>query len=414
MSFVEITKCRICGSRHLNVCLDLGTQYLSGIFPNKANNEMPHAPLKLMQCDTSQGGCGLVQLNGTYSLEQMYGSNYGYRSGLNNQMINHLQNKAKKIISKYCSSNNSIILDIAGNDGTFLGFFPSNYKRLSIDPSSEKFSKYFKEGVHYISDFFSEELFIKKFGGHKADVVTSFSMFYDLDDPCGFASQVKNILNQDTGVWVLEQSYMPEMLRVNSFDTVCHEHLSYYGISQLKHIMDEVDLKIIDVEMNDVNGGSSSLVVANKKSKWDECKNEINKWIKYEDELGLNSIKPWENLNSTIKNNRELFFDIIKKITDSGSKIAGLGASTKGNVTLQTWNLSRNEIEIIGDVNSDKWNCFTPGTWIPIQNEDEVLSNYDYFVVLPWHFKNFFLSNKKFKGKNFIFPLPVPEIIKVE
>ena len=152
-------------------------------------------------------------------------------------MISHLKNKADKIISTYCNSEKNIILDIAGNDGTFLGFFPDNYKRLSIDPSSHKFSKYFADGVDYISEFFSDELFINKFDEKKADVVTSFSMFYDLDDPWDFACQVKNILNPDNGVWVLEQSYMPEMLRVNSFDTVCHEHLSYYGISQLKYIM---------------------------------------------------------------------------------------------------------------------------------------------------------------------------------
>ncbi len=414
MSFTEIKKCRICGGTHLNVCLDLGVQYLSGIFPRKADKKMPHAPLKLLQCDPGSGGCGHIQLSGTYSLDMMYGENYGYRSGLNSQMINHLKNKAEQIISKYCIKSESNILDIAGNDGTFLGFFPEKYKRLSIDPSSEKFSNYFAEGVDYISDFFTDELFIEKYGNEKADIVTSFSMFYDLDDPCNFASQVRNILNPETGVWVLEQSYMPEMLKVNSFDTICHEHLSYYGIRQLKYIMDKAKLKIIDIEMNDVNGGSCSLAVSDNNSKYIECKSKINKWIEHENNLGLSSLEPWGELNKVLSDNRKIFFDILDKIHQNGSKIAALGASTKGNVTLQSWNITQNEIETIGDVNSDKWGCFTPGTWIPIQSEDEVLSEYDYFVILPWHFRDFFLTNEKFKGKKLIFPLPVPELITVE
>ena len=414
MSFTEIKKCRICGGTHLNVCLDLGVQYLSGIFPRKADKKMPHAPLKLLQCDPGSGGCGHIQLSGTYSLDMMYGENYGYRSGLNSQMINHLKNKAEQIISKYCIKSESNILDIAGNDGTFLGFFPEKYKRLSIDPSSEKFSNYFAEGVDYISDFFTDELFIEKYGNEKADIVTSFSMFYDLDDPCNFASQVRNILNPETGVWVLEQSYMPEMLKVNSFDTICHEHLSYYGIRQLKYIMDKAKLKIIDIEMNDVNGGSCSLAVSDNNSKYIECKSKINKWIEHENDLGLSSLEPWGKLSKVVSDNRKIFFDILDKIHQNGSKIAALGASTKGNVTLQSWNITQNEIETIGDVNSDKWGCFTPGTWIPIQSEDEVLSEYDYFVILPWHFRDFFLTNEKFKGKKLIFPLPVPELITVE
>ena len=128
----------------------------------------------------------------------------------------------------------------------------------------------------------------------------------------------------------------------------------------------------------------------------------------------MNILEPWEKLNKVVSDNRKIFFDILDKVHQNGSKIAALGASTKGNVTLQSWNVTQNEIETIGDVNSDKWGCFTPGTWIPIQSEDEVLLEYDYFVILPWHFRKFFLSNKKFKGKKLIFPLPTPELITVE
>ena len=259
--FHKIEKCRVCGNEHLVTVLDLGEQYLSGIFPKKIDLEMPRGPLRLVKCDEEHGGCGHVQLEHTYDLPTMYGENYGYRSGLNSGMIKHLQKKAEKIQKDIILKSGDIVIDIAGNDGTFLGFFPEDCQLLSIDPTSEKFSKFYKPNVNYIADFFSSELFKKRFGDQKAKVITSFSMFYDLDDPCEFARQVRECLKSD-GIWVLEQSYMPEMLRQNSFDTVCHEHLSYHGMRQLKYIMDKAGLKIIDFEFNDVNGGSISVVVS--------------------------------------------------------------------------------------------------------------------------------------------------------
>lgn len=411
--FYKIKKCRICGNENFDIVLDLGNQYLSGIFPKNVDLDMYKGPLKLVKCDETSGGCGHVQLEHTFDLSTMYGNEYGYRSGLNSSMIKHLKNKQEKI-SEYINLNpGDIVIDIAGNDGTFLGFFPDTLKLVSIDPTSKKFSKYFSSHVSYIADFFSEEIYRSLFGENNAKLVTSFSMFYDLEDPCSFAKQVNSVLDPEEGIWVLEQSYMPEMLKMNSFDTVCHEHLSYYGARQLKYIMDQSDLKIIDFEFNDVNGGSISISVANKNSKYTECTQRLNSLIQEEVNLGLNTIKPWEEFEKRIELCKDYFWDIINKYKKNGSKIAALGASTKGNVTLQTWGVTPEDILIIGDVNPDKNGSFSPGTWIPIKDEDSVLSEYDVFVILPWHFKNFFINNPKFKNKVLIFPLPVPEVVEV-
>lgn len=411
--FHKIEKCRVCNNKNLVTVLDLGDQYLSGIFPKKINMDMHKGPLTLVKCDESTGGCGHVQLKHTFDLPTMYGQEYGYRSGLNPSMVRHLKTKCEKIIEFLDFSDGDIVIDIAGNDGTFLSFFPANLKLLSIDPTSKKFSKYYQPHVNYASDFFSENLYKTYFDNQKAKLATSFSMFYDLDDPCKFAKEVNNILDPQEGIWVLEQSYMPEMLKVNSFDTVCHEHLSYYGIRQLKYIMDQSDLKIIDFEFNDVNGGSISLTVANKNSKYVECTQRLNSLIKEELNLGLDTVKPWEEFGNRIDSCKNYFWDIINKYKEDGLKIAALGASTKGNVTLQTWGVTPEDILVVGDVNPDKNGSFTPGTWIPIKDEDTVLSEYDVFVILPWHFKNFFISNPKFKNKVLVFPLPVPEVVEV-
>jgi NDP-4-keto-2,6-dideoxyhexose 3-C-methyltransferase len=411
--FYKIENCRVCGNKDLISILDLGYQYLSGIFPKRVDLNMYKGPLKLVKCDESTGGCGHVQLEHTFDLPTMYGDEYGYRSGLNGSMVKHLKEKYEKIANYIDLTPEDIVIDIAGNDGTFLGFFPSTLRLVSIDPTSKKFSKYFSDHVGYIADFFSQKIFIDFFGDATAKLVTSFSMFYDLENPCDFARQVNSILDPEEGVWVLEQSYMPEMLRANSFDTVCHEHLSYYGMRQLKYIMDQAGLKIIEFEFNDVNGGSISMMVANKNSKYEECTQMLNELIHEEIELELDTVKPWQTFAKRIEKCREQFWNLINSFKKDGLKIAALGASTKGNVTLQTWGITSEDILAVGDVNPDKNGSFTPGTWIPIKDEDSVLSEYDVFVILPWHFKNFFVNNPKFKNKILVFPLPIPEVVRI-
>ena len=409
--FHKIEKCRVCGNEHYSTVLDLGNQYLSGIFPKSIDPDMYRGPLKLVKCDELTGGCGHVQLEHTFDLPTMYGQEYGYRSGLNDSMVKHLRGKYEKISNFLDLKENDIVIDIAGNDGTFLGFFSSELKLVSIDPTSKKFSKYFKEHVNYIADFFSEKTFREFFATSNAKLVTSFSMFYDLEDPCQFAKEVNSILDPEDGIWVLEQSYMPEMLRANSFDTVCHEHLSYYGMRQLKYIMDQAGLKIIDFEFNDVNGGSISLVVANKDSKYEEATQMLNDLLQEELDLKLNTTEPWNDFSFRIEECKIKFWELINECKEDGLKIAALGASTKGNVTIQTWGVTPDDIKVVGEVNPDKDGSFTPGTWIPIKNEDSVIEEYDVFVILPWHFKNFFINSPKFKGKKLLFPLPNAEIV---
>jgi NDP-4-keto-2,6-dideoxyhexose 3-C-methyltransferase len=409
--FHKIEKCRVCGNTHLITVLNLGDQYLSGIFPKTIDLNMYRGPLELVKCDESSGGCGHVQLLHTFHLPTMYGDEYGYRSGLNQSMVTHLKEKYEKISNDISLQDNDIVVDIAGNDGTFLGFFPDYTRRLSIDPTSKKFAKYYKDGVDKVADFFSTEVYKSKFGTEKAKVITSFSMFYDLEDPCEFARQVNEVLDSSNGIWVTEQSYMPEMLRANSFDTVCHEHLSYYGMRQLKYIMDQSNFKIVDFDFNDVNGGSISVVAANKNSNYTECTEKLNAILQTELKEKLNTVEPWEDLKVRMTDCKEKFYELIKICKDTNLKIAALGASTKGNVTLQTWGIDDTIVEVVGDVNPDKDGSYTPGTWIPITSEDKVLDNYDVFVILPWHFKKFFVNNPKFKGKTLLFPLPTPQLI---
>ncbi|MBI3633461.1 MAG: methyltransferase, partial [Candidatus Vogelbacteria bacterium] len=230
----KVSKCRVCGNPELVLVVDLGEQYLTGVFP-KVNNEanLTKGPLRLVKCHGDEHCCGLLQLEHSYDLGEMYGENYGYRSGLNSSMVSHLHNKVRQIQSRVKLQQGDLVVDIGSNDGTTLSAYPKDLQLVGIDPTGAKFSAYYPSHVSLIPDFFSAEVLTKHLPGKKAKVVTSFSMFYDLESPVDFARQVASVLDAVDGIWVFEQSYMPLMLERNSYDTICHEHLEYYGLEQI-------------------------------------------------------------------------------------------------------------------------------------------------------------------------------------
>jgi NDP-4-keto-2,6-dideoxyhexose 3-C-methyltransferase len=256
----SVTQCRICGNTHLEPVLDLGEQMLTGVFPKTVDAQVTSGPLRLVKC-TGEDACGLVQLAHSYSLSEMYGENYGYRSGLNASMVRHLHAKVARIQSRIALQSGDLVIDIGSNDSTTLRAYDSaGLTLVGVDPTGIKFKEYYPEHIGLIPDFFSARLVKEQFPGRRARVITSFSMFYDLEAPMDFMRNIYEILADD-GIWVFEQSYMPFMLDTNSYDTVCHEHLEFYGLHQIKWMTDRVGLKIVDVEFNDVNGGSFSVTV---------------------------------------------------------------------------------------------------------------------------------------------------------
>lgn len=416
-SYKEITRCRLCGSTTLDPILHLGSQSLTGVFPKSKDQPITAGPLELVKCREDQGGesCGLVQLRQSYRLEEMYGENYGYRSGLNPAMVAHLRGKVEKILERVSLAPEDQVLDIGSNDATLLRAYPKGGAALiGIDPTGRKFSEYYPDHVRLIPEFFSSDVLRKHFGRGKMKVVTSIAMFYDLEDPLGFMRQVHDVLADD-GVWVFEQSYMPAMLAANAYDTVCHEHLEYYRLKQIKWMTDRVGLKIVDVEFNEVNGGSFSVMVAKAQSSHEENSALIRKILTVEEREGLGGLAPYERFRERVDRHRNELLALIQKINSDGKKIFGYGASTKGNVILQFCGLTTRAIPFIAEVNRDKFGRFTPGSSIPIVSEEEAKAmRPDYFLVLPWHFKGFILEKEKgylSSGGRLVFPLPSIEVV---
>lgn len=409
--YKKIERCRICGNSHLERVLDLGEQMLTGVFPREKETQVTRGPLHLVKCVGEGDVCGLLQLEHSYDLGEMYGENYGYRSGLNASMVTHLHNKAKRIMGLVELHEGDLVIDIGSNDSTTLQAYPSKGLSLvGVDPTGIKFHTYYPSHIQLIPDFFSSELVKARFPGQKAKVVTSFSMFYDLEDPMGFMRQVFDVLADD-GLWVFEQSYMPTMLDTNSYDTVCHEHLEFYALRQIKWMADRVGFKIIDVEFNDVNGGSFSIIAT--KSHGDVTVAPVVQGIlDSERAKGLDTLQPYREFARRVEQSRTELVAFLADARAQGKRVAVLGASTKGNVLLQYCGLTTNDVDCVGEVNAEKFGCYTPGTWLPIVSENKLLQDEpDYLLVLPWHFRKFFIANRKWKAAKLVFPLPCLEVV---
>ena len=401
--------CRLSGSKNLVPVLSLGNQALTGVFPKSRDQKVSTGPIELVWCPDS----GLLQLGHSYDAGEMYGENYGYRSGLNQSMIRHLSQKAELLERIGCLRPGDVVLDIGSNDATLLKAYKTPaLTRVGIDPTGNKFRHYYPDDITLVADFFSAAAFrqISK----KAKIVTSIAMFYDLEHPVDFASQVAEVLADD-GIWHLEQSYMPSMLRTVSYDTICHEHLEYYSLDVLRKILDKAGLRIMSVQMNSVNGGSFAVTAVHKKSPLASDSAIIDWLLGQEDRMGLNTSRPYREFEERVYRHRNDIIRLLKSLREDGKRIVGYGASTKGNVLLQFCGIGSELLEAIAEVNEDKFGCFTPGTAIPIISEAEARAmNPDYFLVLPWHFKEGIIQREqKFlaSGGRMIFPFPEIEIV---
>jgi NDP-4-keto-2,6-dideoxyhexose 3-C-methyltransferase len=408
--YSRIEACRACGNSELVQILDLGVHALTGVFPKDRESSVDSGPLRLVKCHGA-AACGLVQLEHTFSLDQMYGDNYGYRSGLNPTMARHLHDKVKRILSMGYPAQDGLLLDIGSNDGTTLaGFPPDRYDLVGMDPTASKFIDYYRPDITVIADFFSEERFREFFGGRQASVVTSFAMFYDLESPLDFMRQVHSILAPN-GVWVFEQSYLPLMLERNSYDTVCHEHLEYYSLSQVAWMASQVGFTLTDVELNDINGGSFS-VMAEKTRHGASESPRVTAIIEREKSMGVDGLDLYRAFASRVEASRRELLDFVAGTHQANQMVGALGASTKGNVLLQYCELSPHDLVAIGEVNEDKFGSFTPGTRIPIVPEVELLEmRPDFLLVLPWHFRETFLSKQVDATSRLVFPLPQLEVV---
>jgi 2-polyprenyl-3-methyl-5-hydroxy-6-metoxy-1,4-benzoquinol methylase len=413
--------CRVCGSTALTPVINLGDQYLQGSFV-KPGKEMPplrKIPLVLVRCDPTkdENACGLLQMEHTVPPEVLY-SSYWYRSGTNNTMRTHLRDIVEEAVSIVNKSGGSV-LDIGCNDGTLLSFYPHGFRKYGVDPSDIA-QEIDKQNATVIQDIFPSDEFLNCLQGTQIDIITSIAMFYDLEDPVAFAKGIKSILSSE-GIWIFEMSYMPMMLKMTSYDTICHEHLEFYSLAVIEYILKKSDLKIFNVKLNDINGGSircHATHTTNFKYKKEDYLLNIRAMHQAEFDFELDTDKPYKNFQDRINVHRDELSTLLKKLKMEGKKIHIYGASTKGNTILQWCGIDNRIIDYAAERNPDKYGAHTLGTDIPIISEAESRDmKPDYYLVLPWHFKEEFIARERDileRGTKLIFPLPKIEIVSKE
>ena len=410
MGYTAIHSCRIGGGANLIPVLDLGKQALTGVFPKDPSASITTGPLQLVWCPES----GLLQLAHSYDLAEMYGDNYGYRSGLNQSMIRHLTAKIHELERLADLQSGDAVLDIGSNDATSLKAYTSaGLSRTGMDPTGRKFSKYYTNGITLVPDFFSAKAYFAA-GGKPAKIVTSIAMFYDLESPIDFARQVEQVLAPG-GIWHFEQSYMPSMLRLTSYDTVCHEHLEYYSLGTVQRILAAAGMRAVDVKMNAINGGSFA-VTAVRESDPPRGSQRVIEWLlSQEERMGIDTPRPYRDFEERVYRHRADLMRLLRTLAADGKTVIGYGASTKGNVVLQFCGITTAEVRAVAEVNPDKFGACTPGTNIPIISETEARAmSPDYFLVLPWHFKEGIVQREAeflAGGGRMIFPFPEIEIV---
>ena len=410
--------CRICGSSALTKVIDLGEQHLQGSFM-KPGKEMPalrKIATKLVRCDPTfdENACGLLQMAVTVPPSVLY-SSYWYRSGTNQTMRDHLKGIADVGV-EMIGKDQARILDIGCNDGTLLNYYPGTFIKFGVDPSDV--AQEVGGGIHVIQDTFPSAELSCAIGDERFDIITSIAMFYDLEDPVTFVKNIKSVLGED-GIWIFEMSYMPSMLERNSYDTICHEHIEYYSFAVIENLLHRCSIKVIKVELNDINGGSIRCYAthgSNFKYKNRDFSLAIERVRQQEFDLELDTDKPYKDFQERIDQHKEELATLLKKLKREGKKIHIYGASTKGNTILQWCGIDNSLIDFAADRNPDKDGAKTIGTDIPIISEEKSRAmNPDYYLVLPWHFRKEFLEREKValdKGVGFIFPLPNIEIVK--
>jgi GDP-mannose 4,6-dehydratase len=404
-----LESCRICKGKQLKDVIDLGSQYITSRFPQYGDMSTPKTEITLCLCLD----CELLQLKQSTNSSELYEHEYGYMSGISNTMRAHLKQYKEEIVSHiHDFKPGDIVIDIGSNDSTMLQMYPSDVRRIGVDPTGKQFAQYYGD-VELLPTYFTKENVVEKFGNIRCKSISSISMFYDLPDPVQFAKDIYSLLDDD-GIWTCEQSYMPTMLERNSIDTICHEHLEYYALKQVHRIAVEAGFKIFNVSFNECNGGSFRVYFAKMaSSKYTECTQLISQILEKERALELGNPETYNTFMNTCRTEVDDLKSIIKTIKQNGEKVYIYGASTKGNCLLQFAEIGESLIPYAVERNLNKVGKMT-NTGIPIISEETMRKNPPkYLLVLPWHFRDEIIKREDEyleAGGQFIFPFPKLEI----
>lgn len=400
-----ITQCRSCRTNNLTPIISLGNQYLSDFRDD--DTKPPQYPIDVVVCEK----CSLLQLGETTPPGEMYHARYGYRSGINQTMRDHLRGIVKSAEKLVTLSPDDVVLDIGSNDATLLKNYGSNLKRVGFDPV-EKFGEYYNENnLLLISEYFNAPAYLHLIK-RKAKIITVISCFYDMENPSLFVQGLKDILDEG-GIIIIQQNYLASMLEQNALDNICHEHLEFYSLASMEHLFARHGLEIFKVEENDLNGGSFRTYIRHIAGS--PLEESVSKMREKEKRLKLAEVATYKEFAQRMENIKGKILEFVDKQVQDKRKIYLYGASTRVGTLLQYLGLDKKTIVAAVERNPEKWGKIMSSTGIPIISEEQARKERpDFFIVGPWFFKKEFLKREEEylkTGGLLLFPLPSVTIV---
>jgi len=398
---VEHNKCRLCGNSELHKVFSLGDQYINDFVTEENIGKGVIAPLEIVHCPV----CDLSQLKHTAPQELLYSRQYWYRSGVTDTMKRELKDIVDEVCDMVDLDNEDIVLDIGANDGTMLSYFPDSLTTIGCEPANNLVDELSDNCDVVIHDFWSEQAYLKSvenLGFKKAKIVAAIGMFYDLDDPTAFVSDIEKVLDDD-GIFVAQLMTSAPMIEKNDLGNICHEHIEFYSYKSLVYMYEKCGLEIIKVSENNVNGGSYRIY----------AKKYSSGSIDYPEKATKEDLVAFK---SRIDKAKEECVNFLQTEKNKGKVIHVYGASTKGNVILQYFGISTELVDYAAERSPEKFGRYTVGSWIPIISEDESRKMQpDYYLVLPWaFFDEMYAREEEWRSNGGKFIVPFPEFRVVD
>ena len=398
--------CRVCGNK-VQQFLSLGKMPLPNAFVtvDQLQDEEIIYPTDVCFCDS----CGMVQLGIVVDPNEMF-NRYAYITGSSQPSIIHLHEIADQVVKKCNIPVNSLVIDIGSNDGTLLeGFKKQGMRVLGVDPAQNIAAVANQKGIDTLSLYFNaENIEVIRSTKGSPSVITATNVVAHIDNLGELVESVSCLLKDD-GVFVFEVPYLPRMIQHMEFDTIYHEHLSYFAVRPLIQLFKQYGMSIIDIEEQDVHGGTIRVYV--KKGKL--MPSIVVDWLVYiERHMGFDNRMVFDKFARDVEAVKIELVNLLGGLKKQNKRIVGYGAAAKGNILTNYCRIGKETLDYIGDNTEYKQGLYTPGMHIPVVSFDLFHSKPpDYTLLLAWNYaKSIIVKETKYKGK-FILPIPTPEIL---